>query len=87
MKQILIARSAGFCFGVKRAIAIANETATRSVRPPPWSNIWRAVPRCCAASSVSCSARLVGRPPTAAIALARFLSRVSSVLAATHGST
>ncbi len=29
MKQILIARSAGFCFGVKRAIAIANETATR----------------------------------------------------------
>ena len=27
MKQILIARSAGFCFGVKRAISIANETA------------------------------------------------------------
>ncbi len=25
-KQILIARSAGFCFGVKRAISIANET-------------------------------------------------------------
>jgi 4-hydroxy-3-methylbut-2-enyl diphosphate reductase len=31
VKQILIARSAGFCFGVKRAIAIANETATRGV--------------------------------------------------------
>jgi 4-hydroxy-3-methylbut-2-enyl diphosphate reductase len=29
LKQILIARSAGFCFGVKRAIAIANETASR----------------------------------------------------------
>ncbi|HEU5360383.1 MAG TPA: 4-hydroxy-3-methylbut-2-enyl diphosphate reductase [Candidatus Deferrimicrobiaceae bacterium] len=27
MKRILIARSAGFCFGVKRAISIANETA------------------------------------------------------------
>ncbi|MBI5419736.1 MAG: 4-hydroxy-3-methylbut-2-enyl diphosphate reductase [Deltaproteobacteria bacterium] len=27
MKEILIARSAGFCFGVKRAISIANETA------------------------------------------------------------
>ncbi len=27
MRRILIARSAGFCFGVKRAIAIANETA------------------------------------------------------------
>jgi len=27
MKRILIARSAGFCFGVKRAIAIADETA------------------------------------------------------------
>ena len=26
MKRILIARSAGFCFGVKRAIAIANDT-------------------------------------------------------------
>ncbi|HEY3491160.1 MAG TPA: 4-hydroxy-3-methylbut-2-enyl diphosphate reductase [Candidatus Deferrimicrobiaceae bacterium] len=31
MKQILIARSAGFCFGVKRAISIANETATKGV--------------------------------------------------------
>jgi len=29
MKRILIARSAGFCFGVKRAIAIADETAGR----------------------------------------------------------
>ncbi len=29
MKRILIARSAGFCFGVKRAIAIANETAEK----------------------------------------------------------
>lgn len=27
MKRILIARSAGFCFGVKRAISIANDTA------------------------------------------------------------
>ena len=27
MKKILIARSAGFCFGVKRAISIADETA------------------------------------------------------------
>ena len=27
VKRILIARSAGFCFGVKRAISIANETA------------------------------------------------------------
>ncbi len=27
MRRILIARSAGFCFGVKRAISIANETA------------------------------------------------------------
>ena len=27
MKRILMARSAGFCFGVKRAIALANETA------------------------------------------------------------
>lgn len=27
MKRILIARSAGFCFGVKRAISIAHETA------------------------------------------------------------
>ncbi|MBP2679628.1 MAG: LytB protein, partial [Deltaproteobacteria bacterium] len=26
-KKVLIARSAGFCFGVKRAIAIADETA------------------------------------------------------------
>jgi 4-hydroxy-3-methylbut-2-en-1-yl diphosphate reductase len=31
VKQILIARSAGFCFGVKRAISIANETATKGV--------------------------------------------------------
>ena len=27
MRRILIARSAGFCFGVKRAISLANETA------------------------------------------------------------
>jgi len=27
VKRILIARSAGFCFGVKRAISIADETA------------------------------------------------------------
>ncbi|NNG47188.1 MAG: 4-hydroxy-3-methylbut-2-enyl diphosphate reductase, partial [Deltaproteobacteria bacterium] len=27
MRRILIARSAGFCFGVKRAISIANDTA------------------------------------------------------------
>ncbi|MCR4310927.1 MAG: hypothetical protein NUW14_13085, partial [Deltaproteobacteria bacterium] len=26
-KKVLIAKSAGFCFGVKRAIAIADETA------------------------------------------------------------
>jgi 4-hydroxy-3-methylbut-2-enyl diphosphate reductase len=30
MKEILIARSAGFCFGVKRAIAIADETAGKA---------------------------------------------------------
>lgn len=30
MKRILIARSAGFCFGVKRAISIANDTAKGS---------------------------------------------------------
>ena len=30
MKRILIARSAGFCFGVKRAISIANETAGKA---------------------------------------------------------
>lgn len=30
MKKILIARSAGFCFGVKRAISIANETAGKA---------------------------------------------------------
>jgi len=38
VKRILIARSAGFCFGVKRAISIANETAKGSDRqeaPPP----------------------------------------------------
>jgi len=29
MKRILIARSAGFCFGVKRAISIADETAEK----------------------------------------------------------
>ena len=29
MKRILIARGAGFCFGVKRAISIADETAGR----------------------------------------------------------
>ena len=27
MRRILIARSAGFCFGVKRAISMANDTA------------------------------------------------------------
>lgn len=31
MKRILIAQSAGFCFGVKRAISIANETASEGV--------------------------------------------------------
>ena len=30
MKRILIARSAGFCFGVKRAISIADETAGKT---------------------------------------------------------
>jgi 4-hydroxy-3-methylbut-2-enyl diphosphate reductase len=30
VKRILIARSAGFCFGVKRAIAIADETAGKA---------------------------------------------------------
>jgi 4-hydroxy-3-methylbut-2-enyl diphosphate reductase len=34
VKQILIARSAGFCFGVKRAIAIANETAGTAAKAP-----------------------------------------------------
>jgi len=29
VRRILIARSAGFCFGVKRAISLANETAER----------------------------------------------------------
>ena len=33
MKRVLIARSAGFCFGVKRAIAIADETAARGQDP------------------------------------------------------
>jgi 4-hydroxy-3-methylbut-2-enyl diphosphate reductase len=33
LKRILIARSAGFCFGVKRAIAIADETAARGNEP------------------------------------------------------
>lgn len=32
-KQILIARSAGFCFGVKRAISIANETTGQAAVP------------------------------------------------------
>ena len=31
MKEILIARSAGFCFGVKRAIAIADDTAGKAM--------------------------------------------------------
>jgi 4-hydroxy-3-methylbut-2-enyl diphosphate reductase len=30
LKEILIARSAGFCFGVKRAISIADDTAARA---------------------------------------------------------
>ncbi|HEX9205856.1 MAG TPA: 4-hydroxy-3-methylbut-2-enyl diphosphate reductase [Candidatus Deferrimicrobiaceae bacterium] len=30
MKEILVARSAGFCFGVKRAIAIADDTAGKA---------------------------------------------------------
>ncbi len=34
MKRILIARSAGFCFGVKRAISIADETAGRDRGDP-----------------------------------------------------
>ncbi len=34
MKRILIARSAGFCFGVKRAISIADETAERRREGP-----------------------------------------------------
>ena len=34
MKKILIARSAGFCFGVKRAISIADETATKGGEEP-----------------------------------------------------
>jgi 4-hydroxy-3-methylbut-2-enyl diphosphate reductase len=35
VKKILIARSAGFCFGVKRAISIANETASRTSAGEP----------------------------------------------------
>lgn len=35
MKRILIARSAGFCFGVKRAIAIANDTTGAAGGPGP----------------------------------------------------
>ncbi|MBI5574809.1 MAG: 4-hydroxy-3-methylbut-2-enyl diphosphate reductase [Deltaproteobacteria bacterium] len=35
MKRILIARSAGFCFGVKRAISIANETAGKASDKAP----------------------------------------------------
>jgi 4-hydroxy-3-methylbut-2-enyl diphosphate reductase len=31
VKRILIVQSAGFCFGVKRAISIANETASKAV--------------------------------------------------------
>ena len=31
MKEVLIARSAGFCFGVKRAIAIADDTAAKAM--------------------------------------------------------
>lgn len=34
MKRVLIARSAGFCFGVKRAISIADETATKGGTEP-----------------------------------------------------
>ena len=34
MKEILIARSAGFCFGVKRAISIADETAMKGMEEP-----------------------------------------------------
>jgi 4-hydroxy-3-methylbut-2-enyl diphosphate reductase len=30
VKEILVARSAGFCFGVKRAIAIADDTAAKA---------------------------------------------------------
>jgi 4-hydroxy-3-methylbut-2-enyl diphosphate reductase len=30
VKEILVARSAGFCFGVKRAIAIADDTAGKA---------------------------------------------------------
>jgi 4-hydroxy-3-methylbut-2-enyl diphosphate reductase len=37
LKRILIAQSAGFCFGVKRAIAIANETASRAVGDRGWA--------------------------------------------------
>jgi len=35
VRRILIARSAGFCFGVKRAISIANETAAGRERNAP----------------------------------------------------
>ena len=34
MRQILIARSAGFCFGVKRAISIADDTAAKGGEEP-----------------------------------------------------
>jgi len=34
VKRILIARSAGFCFGVKRAISIADETAGKAGEVP-----------------------------------------------------
>jgi len=34
MKKILITQSAGFCFGVKRAISIADETATKGGNEP-----------------------------------------------------
>jgi 4-hydroxy-3-methylbut-2-enyl diphosphate reductase len=33
VKRILIAKSAGFCFGVKRAISIADETAGKAQEP------------------------------------------------------
>ncbi len=35
MRRILIARSAGFCFGVKRAISLANETVEGGDSPSP----------------------------------------------------
>jgi 4-hydroxy-3-methylbut-2-enyl diphosphate reductase IspH len=35
VRRILIARNAGFCFGVKRAISLANETAGAGEGSPP----------------------------------------------------